>query len=84
MQNMKEKLTLAAYLIVLLLAIIFILVGINLADTPQDILINLGSEFAGVFLIFLLINRLLGLESNNDVIEQLDEISNYSGSAYLS
>jgi hypothetical protein len=62
------------YIVVASLAIILALVGINYSQgTVQSILINLSTEFLGVVLIFLLIQRLFFIEEL-DVSSRLDKL----------
>jgi hypothetical protein len=63
----KRRLRLAVFLVVGLLSLLLLLVGVTHFQSStaiQSILLNLGTEFAGIVLIFLLIEKLFGFDSD--------------------
>ena len=59
--KLRQRLTLAVYLLLAFLAVIFALIGIKVIEneTPfRDFILNLSTEILGVVIIFFIVNKI--------------------------
>lgn len=75
--KLTNRLTLAVYLFLAVLAVILALVGIKYiqSDSPtRDLIINLSTEILGVVIIFFIVNQLFLLNKERDFVKQIESI----------
>lgn len=73
----KRRYVLAVYLIIALLAVVFILMGNYLffdGSLTHELLINLASDLIGVVLLFFIINQVFFIDQDRDPRERLERI----------
>lgn len=74
-EKRRKRYTLAVYLLLLALAIILALVGINyLVGPEQSLVLSLSTELAGVVLIFFIVNQLFLLSREDDVLDEIQAL----------